>query len=86
MFQIIKTRYLGPTDTKGTRIKAWAGGMSVTISRDFDIEVLEDHARAVAALLVKLNSETIDGWGRAEDWHGGVLGADDCVWVWVPKS
>lgn len=58
--QAITTKVLGPTDTKGTRIKAnTASGVSVTLSWDYDCDELDNARRAVRELVrTKLN----DGW------------------------
>lgn len=60
--QAITTKFIGPTDTKGSRIKARCQAGSVTIAFPYSDN---DHAHAVLALCVKL------GWnGR---WVGGGL-------------
>jgi hypothetical protein len=70
--QIITTKYLGPTDTKGSRIKASGGGKSVTIYYDYGVTDEELHASAVAALNKKLN------------WSGDLIaGHTDTGMVWV---
>lgn len=52
---VILTRYLGPTDTRGSRIKATAGGgSSVTVAWDHAADVGDNHAAAAAALAGKL--------------------------------
>ena len=74
--QTISTRYLGPTATKGARIKAAASGSraSVTIDRVYSRNVEDCHAAAARALQAKL------------DWHGHLVGghangAGLMVWV-----
>ena len=42
----ITVKYLGPTNTKGTRLKAFANGNSITISKDY---ALSDKALALSA-------------------------------------
>lgn len=73
--QTIETRYIGPTDTKGSRIKATsAGGHSVTIPYNDAASASDCHAAAVRALMEKL------------DWHGRMIGDHTkrgMVWVWV---
>lgn len=68
----IFTRYLGPTDTKGSRIKATARGLSVTIPLNHALDLTERHEKAAWALMVKhgwndrdvaLAGETPDGKG-----------------------
>lgn len=52
--QAIETRYLGPTNTKGGRIKAtsWAG--SVTVPYDHALNSEDNHRAAAMALVAKL--------------------------------
>lgn len=53
-YNAIFTRYLGPTNTKGSRIKATARGVSVTVPLDHSLDLVERHEKAARALLVKL--------------------------------
>ncbi len=54
--QAITTRYLGATNTKPARIKATSGsGISVTVSYDYGLTEVKEHAQAVIALCKKLN-------------------------------
>lgn len=60
-YNAIFTRYLCPTNTKGSRIKAMARGLSVTIPLDHALDMPERHEKAARALLGKLgwyNSDT----------------------------
>lgn len=51
----ITTKYLGPTNTKGSRIKASAGrGREVTISYDHALGQEACHAKAARALMTKM--------------------------------
>jgi len=48
----IHTKYLGPTDTRGSRIKAYtASGHSVTVPFDHALSCLDRHAVAAKALI-----------------------------------
>jgi hypothetical protein len=50
----IQTKYLGPTNTRGSRIKAWTdSGFSVTISYPHEISHELCHFEAVKALVAK---------------------------------
>lgn len=63
--QTIETKYIGPTDHRGARIKATATmGEAVTISYPYDLSEVEQHALAVRKLAAKLNwsGELIAGW------------------------
>lgn len=54
--QAITTKFLGATNTKPARIKATSGsGISVTVSKNYGVTEIQEHARAVIALCKKLN-------------------------------
>ena len=54
--QAITTKILGATNTKPARIKATSGsGISVTVSFDYGLTEVQEHAQAVIALCKKLN-------------------------------
>ena len=57
--QTITTKFIGPTNTKGSRIKAtcWLG--NVTISWDYSLDVEANHHAAVSELVEKLNRKRI---------------------------
>lgn len=57
--QTIQTKFLGPTNTRGSRIKATCWLTSVTVSWDHSANVEENHAAAIEALVCKLNNERI---------------------------
>lgn len=51
---VIVTRYLPPTDTRGSRIKATAaGGATVTVAWDHGEDTAANHARAAVELITK---------------------------------
>ena len=52
--QAIETKYLGPTNTKGGRIKATAWAGSVTLPYDHALSAEKNHKKAAFALLLKL--------------------------------
>ena len=52
--QAIETRYLGPTNTKGGRIKATAWAGSVTVPYDHGLSAENNHRAAAMALVAKL--------------------------------
>lgn len=74
--QIITTKYLNPTNTKGSRIKATCEGGSVTIPYPHELSGESVHRAAVDALLSKLN------WSGK--WVGG--GKSDGNYVFVCLS
>lgn len=53
----IQTRYLGPTLTKPSRIRAWSEKDSVTINFDNTIRSEEAHAKAAISLARKMGWE-----------------------------
>lgn len=53
--QAITTKYLSPTNTKGSRIKATCGAGSITVYYDHSFNISENHDSACKALLSKLN-------------------------------
>jgi hypothetical protein len=70
--QTITTKYLGPTNTLGSRIKASGGGKSVTVPYDYGLGDTALHASAVTELNKKLK------------WYGTLTGgytSDGMVWV-----
>lgn len=86
MTKIIQTKYIGPANTRGSRIRAGDGdGNSVTISYDDALSSEKNHGRAAADLLAKM------GWtGTYVGGHllkAGKMGT--MVWVcsndsWTP--
>lgn len=79
--QCIRTKYLGPTNNRGTRIKATsASGQSVTVNRDYAAEVNVDERRAALALCKKL------GWPGCDRMIRGGLTNDESVFVFMPES
>ena len=57
--QAIQTKFLGPTNTRGSRIKATCWLTSVTVSWDYGANVEENHTAAIEALVCKLNNDRI---------------------------
>lgn len=63
--QTITTKYLGPTNTKGARIKAVASGAQQSITISYDHESNDHgHIKAANALAAKLG------------WTGRMIGGD----------
>ena len=71
----IKTKYIGPTNTKGSRMRATdEDGNSVTITWDDSLDSLANHEAGAVALCNKT------------DWVGNLVGGHlkNCmVWVFV---
>lgn len=75
--QAIITKYIGPTNTRGSRYKATAAAGSVTVSANYSLGIVGNHTRAAEALARKL------GW--AGHWVGGGS-PDDTGYVFVCVS
>ena len=67
-YQAIVTKYYGPGNVKGSRIKATASGGSVTVHLDHSLNIENNHAAAAKALAEKM------GWGGC--WYMGGLPND----------
>jgi hypothetical protein len=57
---MIRTRYLGPTDTRGARIRATNGARSVTIPYPHELSVEDAHVSAAEKLVDKLHEHDED--------------------------
>lgn len=64
MLQAITTKYLGPTNRRGARIKATCDAGSLTVSYDSDLEVADNHRQVATQLADSL------GWLDGRE-HGG---------------
>jgi hypothetical protein len=64
--QAIQTRYLGPTNSRGSRIKAWCAAGSVTIGYPHELSDDAVHRAAAKKLVEKLD------WSEAL--YGALLG------------
>lgn len=53
--QAIVTKYIGPTNTRGSRIKASAAAGSIMMPRDDSLGIEENHAKAAEMLARKFN-------------------------------
>jgi len=75
--QTITTKYFGPGNRRGARIRAahTAGAHTVTLPWDHEYDAETNHRRAAVALAVKL------GWDG--EWIGGCLNARQNVYVLV---
>jgi hypothetical protein len=77
MFLAIMSKYHGPTDTRGSKVRAKVDGYTVTVGYASELDSEANHRAAVVALCAKLN------WD-ADRFFGGSL--DDGRWAWVPVS
>jgi len=65
MRQAITTKWLAPTNSRGSRVKASAAAGSVTVQWDYALNVDANHMAAARALVEKM------GWGG--QWVGGSM-------------
>lgn len=77
--QAIQTRYLGPTNARGARIKATAAAGSITIDYPHELSGQDCHAKAAQALVERLGW-TGDYYGRLV---GGQLPSGDYAFVFT---
>lgn len=74
--QAIITKYLGPTNHRGSRIKATAWAGSVTVSYDYSLDTVGNHKAAAQAICDKLNADNgfgawvIETWAATPDTRG----------------
>ena len=79
--QAIRVKYLGPTNTQGSRIKAIsASGLSVTVNRGYAGTDYQIEHKAVKALCKKL------GWNNCNKMIRAGLSGDESVFVFLPES
>lgn len=61
--QAIQTKFLGPTDHRGARVKAWCDAGSLTLAWNDALDTYDNHKAACRALATRL-----EWWG---DWVSG---------------
>ena len=69
--QAITTKYIGPSNTKGARIKATCDAGSITVSYPHELSGQDVHAFAAMALVRKLGWDEANGYKG--QWFGGAL-------------
>jgi len=74
MSAYIKTKYMGPTNSRGARIKASCKAGAVSISYAYGMDPKDNHIQAVKALIMKLGLAWGDSFAIGED-------DDGCVFV-----
>lgn len=70
--QAIETKFFGPTNFKGSRIKAECAAGSVTVGYDHALNLEENHIAAAKALVAKLD------WSMKEIHTGCLKSANYC--------
>lgn len=72
--QAIETKYYGPTNHRGSRVRAKAQVGTLWHDWDYSLSADENHTAAARALA--------DAWGWAGEWNGG-SNADGTGYVFV---
>lgn len=75
--QAITTKFISPTNTRGSRIKATCDAKSITINWDYSLDVSANHTAAANKLASEL------GWKG--EWFGG-SGKDGYVFVCANRT
>jgi hypothetical protein len=80
--QAIQTKYFGPTNNRGSRIKAFCAAGSITISYPYELSGQACHRAAADTLIKKL------GWIESSygELIGGQLKSGDYVFVFNNQS
>ena len=65
MYQAIVTKWLAPTNVRGSRVKATAEAGSITVGWDHSLNAYDNHLAVAQALADKF------GWRGA--WYGGAI-------------
>ena len=73
MFQAITTKYLGPSNVRGSRVKATCAAGSIILTWDDALNSQDNHERAAQRLAEKY------GWRGT--WHAGGLNSGGYVFV-----
>ncbi len=71
---IIKTKYLGPTDRKSSRISARYGEQRITVPYQHELGVRDNHAAACRALAEKIG---LVGRWVIDEYHNGYIAVRD---------
>ncbi len=79
MYQAIKTKYLGPTNFRGSRIKASCNGGSIIVDYKYEWDAEKNHEYAALSLQAKMD------WSAHHKLVGGSL-KNEYVWVLVRKD
>ena len=75
--QAIRTKYIGPGNVRGSRVKATAQAGSLTLGWDDALNFERSHLAAAQELALRL------GW--AGQWAGGCLPDGSTAWVCVDE-
>ena len=79
MYQTITTKYLGATNTRGSRIRvSTTSGKFIYVPWDHALDSLENHKAAARVLIRDLT------WNDGMHWYFGSAGEKGYVFVQVP--
>ena len=84
MRQAIQTKYLGPTNTKGARIKASCEGGSLIVSWKDNLSIDENHE--LAAYQLANNKLKWPRWNKFKNIASGGLKDGTCVHVLIETA
>lgn len=77
--QAIQTKYIGPTNFRGSRVKASCAAGSITLGWLSELDTDGNHRHAAETLWKQL------GWNKKNKLLGGGLKDGSQVWVQVTK-
>ena len=77
-YKAITTKYLGPTNVRGSRVKATAEAGSITLHWDHALNCDDNHMIAAKALAAK--------YGWRGQWYGGTTYSGETVFVCSMKA
>lgn len=81
MRQAIVTKYIGPTNRRGTRVKAISAASTLTVDWNYDWDGQQNHIHAARILAIELN------WLEKNDIMGGSLpNSPGYCFVLIPKT
>lgn len=69
---MIITKKLGPTNTKGTRISASAGGRKIVMAYNYELSTFDNHHRVAGLMASGLGWNSL-AWGQSPDNTGFVF-------------
>jgi hypothetical protein len=75
--QAIQTKYIGPSNFRGSRVKASAEAGSITLHWDHALNSEENHTRAAKTFA--------DKYGWSGNWHIGALPGRGYAFVWADE-
>lgn len=82
--QAIQTKFMGPTNTRGSRIKATAAAGSITLGWDHALNSEQNHVAAARALCQKFGWVPKPGENYHTPTHSGQLKDGSYVHVFLP--